>query len=283
MCIVDFFNKFGAYATLKNMVFPNVTVYISRYWRGIIWTYNYIKKSASFIFKTRFWCGTKRIDVKAVGIAPIWLVLHSTAPNSFCITNKFLLLTLSISFTANDNYHIFRIASGLLDCINRNYGFCIFAIFRIIWTKVEFKTVFYVYIPILIWIILRLSNGVIVFNFVRSRAHIWVCRRSVATGCYIIISIEIKCRSNSDIWSIRRLATDSSVRLNVTHIVVAIGHRCSEPIWPFCSLIVGSDIIWSVFFPNIVNLFDIRKEYFLGRIFIICTVEVSCNIFDIII
>ena len=31
MCIVDFFNKFGSYATLKNMVFPNVTIYISRY------------------------------------------------------------------------------------------------------------------------------------------------------------------------------------------------------------------------------------------------------------
>ena len=190
--------------------------------------------------------------------------MHSPAPHLFYVVDKLLLLIFGVSFATNNDNHIFRVASRLLNGIYGNYGIFIFTVGRIIRSESKRECLLRAYVPFPIRISLGLGNGIIVLLLVGRRSFIRVFRRSVARSRYVIIGIKIKCRSDSDIVTLRRLSAYRPVIVDITHIVVTIGYRSSEPIRPAHTLLVFPYIIITKIFPDGIDLLNVEKKNFFG-------------------
>ena len=128
MSIVNFLDKFRTDTSLKNMIFPLTSVEIIRNNRRIIFVDYNIKEGASAIVKSRFGSCAKSVNIKSVGITSVRFIFHGLLPKSFDIIDEFALLTFCITLAANNNNHILRIASCLLNSINRDGRIRIFSV-----------------------------------------------------------------------------------------------------------------------------------------------------------
>ena len=148
--------------------------------RRIIFVNYNIKEGASAIVKSWFGSCAKSVNIEPVGITAIRFIFHSVLPKSFDIIDEFALLTFCVSLAANDNNHIFKVASCLLNSINRDGRVRVFSVIWIPRAEGEPNALLGAYIPIRICILGRLRNCIVVLLLTWSRADIRIALRAVA-------------------------------------------------------------------------------------------------------